>query len=141
MLKLTYTETGLYLELVPESTAPRYAQERSDFAIEEWLHLRLTLALRTGQLFQAVSGSASFLLPIDLPGMARLHRLISRTEGEILLSPADYSSVEITLRGVWIASTANEAEGVFVSAIDQAIELLLFELWQVSERQISSLKS
>ncbi|WP_088893531.1 alr0857 family protein [Leptolyngbya ohadii] len=128
MLKLTYTETGLYLELVPES-------------IEEWLHLRLTLSLRTSQSFHLEPGTASFLLPTDLPGLNRLHRLINRTEQEITLTTADHSSVEISLRGIWIASTTHETEGVFVAAIDRAVEALLFDLWQVSEMHISSLRS
>jgi hypothetical protein len=127
MLKLTYTETGLYLELVPES-------------IEEWLHLRLTLSLRTSQCFHLEPGAASFLLPANLQGLIRLHRLIHRTEQEITITPADHRSVEISLRGIWIASIAHEAEGVFVIAIDRAIESLLFELWQMSEMEISPLK-
>jgi hypothetical protein len=127
MLKLTYTETGLHLELVPES-------------IEEWLHLRLTLSLRTSQLFHVEPGPASFLLPANLPGLNRLHRLINRTGQEITITPADHHSVEISLRGIWIASATHEAEGVFVATIDRAIESLLFELWQMSEMEISPLK-
>lgn len=132
MLKLTYTETGLYLELVPES-------------IEEWLHLRLTLSLRTSQSFQLEPGTASLLLPANLGGLDRLQRLINRTEQEITLTTADPSSVEISLRGIWIASATHETEGlfvegVFVAAIDRAMESLLFDLWQVSEMHISSLR-
>lgn len=127
MLKLTYTETGLYLELVPES-------------IEEWLHLRLTLSLRTHQPFHLEPGTATFLLPAGLPGLNHLHRLIHRTEQEITITPADQGLVEISLHGIWIASATHEAEGVFVAAIDRAIESLLFDLWQMSELQISSLQ-
>lgn len=126
MLKLTYTETALHLEQLNES-------------IEEWIALRVMLTLRAGQSLQIEPGTASFLLPIDLEGLVWLQRLLLRQREGITLSNGDCGYLEVSLRGIWIASQHHEAEGVFVVNLDDAIESLLFQLWQAAEMQTSSL--
>lgn len=127
MLKLTYTETGLHLEQLSES-------------IEEWIALRVMLTLRASQSLQIEPGTASFLLPIDLVGLEWLQRLLLRQSEGIMLSPGDSKFVEVSIRGIWLASQNHEAEGVFVVSLNRAIESLLFQLWQTAETQTSSLR-
>ncbi|MEM9926593.1 MAG: alr0857 family protein, partial [Cyanobacteria bacterium P01_D01_bin.50] len=59
MLKLTYTENSFYLELLTQS-------------VEEWIQARVILTLRVGQSLCVEPSTASFLLPVDLPGLGQL---------------------------------------------------------------------
>ncbi|HCF26299.1 MAG TPA: hypothetical protein DEV81_03595 [Cyanobacteria bacterium UBA11049] len=124
MLKLTYIETGFYLERLAQS-------------LEEWVTTRVIFALRVGDRICLEPSTASFLLPADLP---RLNLLVAeiRRQGtdEIVLCACDAEYVEVGLQGTWIATEAENAEGVFVAALSHATESLLFKLWQ--DAQISA---
>jgi hypothetical protein len=65
MLKLTYTETGFRLERLAQS-------------LEEWVQGRVILALRVGQSLLVEPSTASFLLPVDLPGLPLLEASVQR---------------------------------------------------------------
>ena len=120
MLKVTYTETGLFME-------------RSTHSIEEWIALRAVLALRTGQRLVVEACTASILLPADLselPLLATASR--HETAGDLEFAICDTEFVEICLRGFWLA--ADLEEGVFVTMLsDRATEMLLYDLWQASQ--------
>ncbi len=117
MLKLTYTETSFHLECLTQS-------------LEEWVAQRVILALRVGQSLSVEPTTASFLLPVDLPGLEELKAEVEWDERDIIalcLSDADY--IEVTLRGYWLSDGSEDAKGVFVTAIAHRTELLLHELW------------
>jgi hypothetical protein len=120
MLKVTYTETGLFME-------------RFTHSIEEWIALRAVLALRTGQRLVVEACTASVLLPADLselPLLASASR--PETVGELEIAICDTEFVEICLRGFWL--TADLEEGVFVTMLgDRTTEKLLYDLWQASQ--------
>ena len=59
MLKLTYTNNSFYLECLTQS-------------LEEWVAQRVILALRVSQTLRIEPTTASFMLPLDLPGVERL---------------------------------------------------------------------
>ncbi len=59
MLKLNYTEDGLYMERVLSSPELVIAQ-------------RVVLAMRLGQTIHLQPGHASFLLPADVPQLKQL---------------------------------------------------------------------
>jgi hypothetical protein len=131
MLKLTYIETGFYLERLAQS-------------LEEWVATRAIFALRVGDRICLEPSTASFLLPADLP---RLNLLVAeiRRQGtdEIALCTCDAEYVEVSLQGTWLATEIENlateienAEGVFVTALSHATEFLLFKLWQ--DAQISA---
>ena len=124
MLKLTYIETGFYLERLAQS-------------LEEWVATRAIFALRVGDPICLEPSTASFLLPADLP---RLNLLIAeiRRQGtdEIALCTCDAEYVEVSLQGTWLATEIENAEGVFVAALSHSTETLLFRLWQ--EAQVSA---
>ncbi|MFM2062588.1 MAG: hypothetical protein RLZZ507_2258 [Cyanobacteriota bacterium] len=121
MLKLTYTEGSFYLECLTLS-------------LEEWVAQRVILSLRVGQPLHFEPSTASFLLPVDLPGVERLKAEVQRNDGEIIaLSKSDAEYLEITLRGSWLSDAAEDAVGVFVTTMSERTEFFLHKLWQEAQ--------
>ena len=121
MLKLTYTENSFYLECLTQS-------------LEEWVAQRVILSLRVGQALCIEPSTASFLLPVDLPGVEVLKAEVKRNEGEIIaLSACDAEYMEITLRGSWLSNSSEDAVGVFVITMSDRAEFFLHKLWQESQ--------
>lgn len=128
MLKLTYTETNFYLEHLAQS-------------LEEWVALRVILALRVGECVCVEPSTASFLLPADLPGLDLLEAEAQRQGAEaIALCACDAEYVEVSLKGTWLASDSESAEGVFVTAMSHSAEFFVLKLWQEAQIGASSLK-
>lgn len=120
MLKLTYTETGFYLERPAQS-------------LEEWVRARVILSLRVGQRLLVEPSTASFLLPADLPGAELLQAAVQLERAEaITIGVGDAEYIEVSLRGTWLAADGESAEGVFVAAISDRTEFFIFKLWQDS---------
>jgi len=122
MLKLTYIETGFHLEYLTQS-------------LEEWVALRVILNLRVSEYIYVEPSTAAFLLPTDLPGLDLLAaemQLCSATDA-IDLSTCDVEYVEVSLKGTWLASDAETAEGIFVTTLSYTAESLLFKLWQEAQ--------
>lgn len=117
MLKLTYTDTGFVLECLTQS-------------LEDWVQSRVILALRVGQNFCVEPSTASFLLPADLPGIEVLICEAKRSDREILaFCYCDSEYVEVSLRGSWLSSEPDCAEGVFVTTMSDRTEFFLHKLW------------
>ncbi|WP_013324077.1 alr0857 family protein [Gloeothece verrucosa] len=118
MLKLTYTESGFHLERLSQS-------------LEEWVNTRVMLALRSGTPIYVEPSAASFLLPIDVPYLADLEKLVQREQGDILeLSVCDEETVEVSLQGTWITNDPENEEGVFVCLLSDRAEFFLDKVWQ-----------
>jgi hypothetical protein len=71
MLKLIYTENCFYLENLALS-------------LEEWVEQRVILALRVGQILDFEPSTASFLLPVELPGLERLKAEVQQHDAEVM---------------------------------------------------------
>jgi hypothetical protein len=118
MLKLTYTENGFNLEHLTQS-------------LEEWVTARVILALRSGTGFYVEPSTAAFLLPVDLPYLSDLAKLIQKENGDsIELSFCDGEYVEVILQGTWLASAPDSEEGIFVTLMSDRTEFFLYKLWQ-----------
>jgi hypothetical protein len=121
MLKLTYTESSFYLECLTLS-------------LEEWVAQRVILALRVGQSLCIEPSTASFLLPVDLPGVEVLKAEVKRDDGEIIaLCACDAEYMEVTLRGSWLLDSSKDAVGVFFTTMSDRAEFFLHKLWQESQ--------
>ena len=121
MLKLTYTESGFYMERLAKSP-------------EQLVALRAILAMRVGHTFVMEPSSAAFLLPASLAAMSMLEETVRREGGEaIALCPADDKYVEVSLGGSWITSSPEEDNGLFIAKLSDRLEFLLFKLWQEAE--------
>lgn len=125
MLKVTYLESGLYLEFLQET-------------IEDWIALRVVLALRLGQRLVVERSTASLLLPIDLVKASGLETVLQH-EKAVTLAVCDVNDVEVSLQGTWISSSADESEGVFLVALNPAVEQVLLQVWQASQVEASSI--
>ncbi|MBW4614894.1 MAG: hypothetical protein KME21_16790 [Desmonostoc vinosum HA7617-LM4] len=121
MLKLTYTERSFYLECLTQS-------------LEEWVQARVILALRVGQGLCVEPSTASFLLPVDLPGIEALRTEVKKDRSEIIaLCACDSEYVEVTLRGSWLSDSSEDALGVFVTTMSDRTEFFLHKLWQEAQ--------
>lgn len=116
MLKLIYTETGFWLERLPQS-------------LEEWVLSRVTLSLRAGLRLLFEPSTASFLIAVDKPWQTLLQTAADLDNEAIAVCVCDAECVEVSLRGTWLTTDGESAEGVFVAVISDRTELLLFNLW------------
>ncbi|MBC1219844.1 hypothetical protein GNF10_12785 [Nostoc sp. UCD121] len=121
MLKLTYTESSFDLE-------------RLTLSLEEWVAQRVILALRVGQSLCIEPSTASFLLPIDLPGVEVLKAEVKRDDREIIaLCASDTQYMEVTLQGSWLSDSSKDAVGVFFTTMSDRAEFFLHKLWQEAQ--------
>ncbi|MGG6295041.1 alr0857 family protein [Leptolyngbya sp. AN02str] len=134
MLKLNYTDVGLYMERIMTNPELLIAQ-------------RVLLAMRLGQMLHVEPGRASFLLPADIPELEELEAALQREynpNSTILL--VDDASVEVNLSGCWMAESKEAQEGMFLALMSDSlsetlrerIERFIYKLWQMSEAHISS---
>ena len=100
MLKITYTNTGFYLEYLQES-------------LETWLLDRVLLCLRASTSIYVEPSTASVLIPGDLPHIQKIAALQDENDGVVELTPCDEESVEFRLRGTWITTKENSESGIF----------------------------
>lgn len=127
MLKLQYTENGLYLEQVNSSVEAIVAQ-------------RAALVLRAGQSLHVQTGRASFLLPADIPTLAELEILVWLEQSQqITTCLVDIETVEVSLPGIWITEQVDAEDGIFLATTTAAIEVLIHQLWQQGQKSISPL--
>jgi hypothetical protein len=124
MLKVMYGEAGLHLECL---TQP----------VEDWIALQTILAVRTVQRLVVEHCSASLLLRADLDGLRALERLGEESgcfadTARVVLTVCDAEFVEVSLRGIWIA-TGDAEEGSFVVMMSHDAEVLLMQLWRESQ--------
>lgn len=127
MLKLNYTEVGLYMERV--MTAP-----------ELLIAQRVVLAMRLGQPLHVEPGRASFLLPADIPELELLETVLQRKDKtSASIVPVDDKFVEISLYGSWVAETQEAHEGMFLTVMSDRVEFFIYKLWQMSEAYVSFL--
>lgn len=127
MLKLNYTQDGLYMERVMTSPELAIAQ-------------RVVLAMRLGQSLQVEPGHASFLLPADIPELEQLElSLRQECRGRVNVVPVDDEFVEVSLSGSWISESKEAHEGMFLTMLSDRTEFFLYKLWQMSEAHISFL--
>lgn len=125
MLKLTYTESGFFMERL--TTSP-----------EQLVALRVMLAMRVGQKIVIEPSSAAFLLPANLPEMSMLEVAVKKEGGAAIdFYIADDEFVEISLGGTWITVDPEHENGILIAALSDRIELLLLKLWQANEAAAS----
>jgi hypothetical protein len=127
MLKLNYTDVGLFMERTLTNPELLIAQ-------------RVLLAMRLGQTLYVEPGHASFLLPADLPELEGLEAALQREYNpSAMIFSVDDASVEINLSGCWVAESKEAHEGMFLTVMSDRIERFIYKLWQMSEVYISSL--
>ncbi|NEO69858.1 alr0857 family protein [Moorena sp. SIO3H5] len=133
MLKLIYTENSFYLERLAQS-------------LEEWVTTRTLVSLRAGASFYIEPTTASFLLPANLPHLRELEVFVGQDTTDaiaesgaspIALSICDGEYVEVSLEGTWLTSDPEDQEGIFVTAMNYAVEFFLYQLWKEANHRAS----
>jgi len=128
MLKLTYTEAGLHFERVVSSS------------LEVLVAQRVILALRAGQPLHIEPGKASFLMPIDTPGLRYLEKMLKVEASQgVVVAAIDHNYVEISLAGSWIAESAEAHAGMLVTTFSDQTEFFVYKLWQATQSPVSFL--
>lgn len=123
MLKLSYTDSGLFLEPVTNS-------------LEGIKKQRATLAICIGEAFHMEHSQASLLLPIELPGVTQLEGMLETDSTDtITVTPADEEFVEVSIKGTWITSGSNDESGTFIADLPSESEQLIYQLWRVTQPQ------
>ncbi|BCL39309.1 alr0857 family protein [Nostoc sp. MS1] len=121
MLKLTYTEDSFYMECLTLS-------------LEEWVAQRVIFSLRVGYSLCVQPSTATFLLPVDLPGVEALKTQARRADDGIIdLATCDAEYLEVTLRGSWLSNGSEGADGVFVTTMSDRTEFFVHKLWQEAQ--------
>ncbi|MUH01762.1 hypothetical protein F7734_59710 [Scytonema sp. UIC 10036] len=117
MLKLTYTENNFTLERLNES-------------LEDWVNIRVALAVRLKTGIHVKPTTASFLLTAGVSSLLEMESSIQ--EDSVKFYPCDTDFVEVVLKGLWLTSDVESETGVFVAALSPSVELLLQQLSQLS---------
>ncbi|MBW4550019.1 MAG: hypothetical protein KME35_02700 [Aphanocapsa sp. GSE-SYN-MK-11-07L] len=127
MLKLHYTENGLFIEQVSGR-------------LEAFISQRVILAIRAGQELHVQPGQAAFLLANQVSTLAELAVLMwTEQNPAIAISVVDLELIEVCIDGTWITEQVDAEEGTFLITAPEQTEALLFRLWQESQASISSL--
>lgn len=116
MLKVTYTDTGLFLE---------YCAEPLDILLGD--RVRMYVHAQRSISIQPIK--ANIPLPASLLSERGLESL-----RDLDLTWCDRDWIEITLPGIWIAEDPTQDLGVFVTELDLRLELRLLRLWQLSQQ-------
>lgn len=125
MLKLNYTDHGLFLELV-------------DASLEVVATQRVMLAVYAGEALHLEPGRAAFLLSATVPGVTKLWRILQAdTTGSAAIAPVDAEFVEISLKGTWIASSTSADAGTFITALNPESEALIYQVWTATQTAIA----
>lgn len=134
MLKLNYTDVGLFMERTMTNPELLIAQ-------------RVLWAMRLGRSLHVEPGRASFLLPVDIPELEGLEMALQREYGSaVSLIAVDEEFVEVGISGSRIAEDKDAHEGMFLAVMSDSlsetlrerIERFIYKLWQMSEAHISS---
>ncbi|MEO1507845.1 MAG: alr0857 family protein [Cyanobacteria bacterium J06633_23] len=105
MLKLNYTDYGLFLEQVTASLDAVATQ-------------RVMLAVTVGETLHLEPGRAAFLLPVEIPGITHLTSMLeTNVTDAVALTTVDEDFVEVSLKGTWMANSANAESGTFIKAL------------------------
>lgn len=123
VLKLNYTDCGLFLEQVSASL--------DAIAIQ-----RVMLAVYAGEPLHMEPGRAAFLVSASVPAVAKL-RLVLRADatGIVTVASVDDEFVEVSIKGTWIARNIDAEEGTLIAALSPKSEQLVYQLWQATQWQ------
>lgn len=123
MLKLNYNDYGLFLEQVTASLDAIATQ-------------RVMLAVQAGETLHLEPGRAAFLVSAKATGISQLENVLQRDATKIVtVTDVDDEFVEVSLKGTWIANSANAEVGTFITALTPISETLVYHLWQTTQSQ------
>ena len=131
MLKLNYTDCGLFLEQVDASSDALPQASLWEFATQ-----RVMLSVYAGEPLHMEPGRAAFLVSANAPEVQKLKRVLQTdTTQTVTVAAVDDGFVEVSLKGTWIAKSTNAETGTLVAALPDESEKLVCQLWHLTQRQ------
>ncbi len=125
VLKLNYTDCGLFLEQVSASL--------DAIAIQ-----RVMLAVYAGEPLHMEPGRAAFLVSASVPSITKLQLVLQAdTTGVVTVASVDDGFVEVSIKGTWIARNIDAEEGTLIAALSPKSEQLVYQLWQATQWQVT----
>lgn len=125
MLKLTYAENSFDLEYI-------------DQPWENWINIRVVLALQSGCNIHVQNTTASFTIKLDSFEFAELSKAV-QNDNKIEIYYCDVDVAEVSLKGVWLSSNVDSEEGVFVTTLNTLTEFYLVAMEQKQHSCYSAL--
>ncbi|NJM98989.1 MAG: hypothetical protein HC800_19210 [Phormidesmis sp. RL_2_1] len=131
MLKLNYTDCGLFLEQVDASLVALAKPSLWEFATQ-----RVMLAVYTGEPLHMEPGRAAFLVSANAPEVKKLQSILQAdTTQTVTVASVEDGFVEVSLKGTWIAKSINAEAGTLIAALSDESEKLVCQLWQLTQCQ------
>ena len=131
VLKLNYTDCGLFLEQVEASLDALAKPSLWEFATQ-----RVMLAIYAGEPLHMEPGRAAFLVSASAPEVKKLQGVLQAdTTQTVTIESVDDSFVEVSLKGTWIAKSINAEAGTLVAALSDESEKLVCQLWRLTQYQ------
>ena len=115
MLKVTYTDIGLFLEYCPEP-------------LDLLLSDRVCMYAHAQRPISVQPMNASIPLPANLVGNQNLDRFQN-----IEVTWCDRDWLEITLSGLWVTEDPEQESGIFMTELDPRLEQRLTWIWQIAQ--------
>lgn len=123
MLKLNYTDCGLFLEQV-------------DASLDAVATQRVMIAVYAGEPLHMEPGRAAFLVSASAPEVKKLQNVLQTDATQtVTVAVVDDGFVEVSLKGTWIAKSINAEAGTLVVALPDESEKLVCQLWQPTQWQ------
>lgn len=123
VLKLNYTDCGLFLEQVEASLDAIATQ-------------RVMLAVYAGEPLHIEPGRAAFLVSASAPEVQKLQTVLQAdTTQTVTVASVDDGFIEVSLKGTWIAKSINAEAGTLVAALSDESEKLVCQLWRLTQYQ------
>ena len=131
MLKLNYTDCGLFLEQVEASLDAVAKPSLWEFATQ-----RVMLASYAGEPLHMEPGRAAFLVSASAPEVKKLQGVLQDDATQtVTIESVDDGFVEVSLKGTWIAKSINAEAGTLVAALSDESEKLVCQLWRLTQYQ------
>jgi hypothetical protein len=119
MLKVIYTDAGLFLEYCPEP-------------LDLLLSDRVCMYAHAQRPVSVQPMNASIPLPAHLISYQGLERF-----QEIEVAWCDRDWLEVTLSGLWITEDPDQESGIFMTELDPRLEQRLIRVWQISQSSVT----
>lgn len=123
VLKLNYTDCGLFLEQV-------------DASLDAIATQRVMLAVYAGEPLHMEPGRAAFLVSASASEVKKLQSILQADATKtVTVAAVDDGFVEVSLKGTWIAKSINAEAGTLMAALSDESEKLVCQLWQITQWQ------
>lgn len=121
MLKFTYTNNNVHLEVLPET-------------LSEWISARVMFCVYSSNPIFVTPETASLLISADINTFNYLDQALDQEIIEVV--QVNDEDIEIILKGVWVTSNLDSDDGIFVTTMSYETEFFLSQIF-LEEQNLS----